>query len=699
MPGGEAPRAERRRLGVTRVAAEPADHRQPRPRRAAEGGIGVRPPDLARGARRDAPAPSGAPRGARGGRRARAGRPGPPGAGHACRRRGSAPRGPRPVVCAAESAAEVALAAWSPSGQASRRGGRLLPRRVEARPSSLPDGEPSPSRPRTCRTCGVKSARAERSKSRLRERTTSSSPGRRARARRCSRAGCPILPPLTRRGARGDADPLGGGPAASRKALLPLRPSARRTTEPRSAIVGGGPSPGPARRRSPTGGCCSSTSFPSSRARCSRLFASPSRTAWSRSRASVARVFPARFQLVGTMNMCPCGARGDPAVECCCTPQRLRRTARSCRARCSTASISRSRCHGHARWSSPRRRPRRLSPCAPACRRPRPARGHAVRAERTRRPSSCRARSSACRSRAGPRSGRAGRPNDRGARRRRARRARARRRGALVPHAGRASGRMTRCYTASRREFPRLLAAIHDPPPRLYLRGAGDAALLGRRRGRGGARLLRLRSSVARSLARELAAAGVVVVSGLARGIDGEAHRGALEAAGNRCGPRLRDRPRLPGGARRARRRIAERGLVVSEYEPGIEPAPWRFPARNRIIAGLCRRRSSSRPASGAARSSPPTSRSRRGARCSRFPARSRALSAGTNALLRLGATPSRAPTTSWSSSGLEPHAALPGRARADRRGAHGTPSRRRADRRRARAWRPASIRAKGRRR
>ncbi len=95
--------------------------------------------------------------------------------------------------------------------------------------------------------------------------------------------------------------------------------------------------------------------------------------------------------------------------------------------------------------------------------------------------------------------------------------------------------------------------------------------------------------SVTRSLSRELAAAGLVVVSGMARGIDGEAHRGALEAGGTTvavlgCGI---DRD-YPAAHAELARRICEHGLIVSEYEPGIEPAPWRFPARNRIIAGLC---------------------------------------------------------------------------------------------------------------
>ncbi len=96
-------------------------------------------------------------------------------------------------------------------------------------------------------------------------------------------------------------------------------------------------------------------------------------------------------------------------------------------------------------------------------------------------------------------------------------------------------------------------------------------------------------ASVARSLGRELASAGLVVVSGLARGVDGEAHRGALDAGGTTvavlgCGI---DRD-YPAAHAELARRIAETGLIVSEYAPGVEPAPWRFPARNRIVAGLC---------------------------------------------------------------------------------------------------------------
>lgn len=139
--------------------------------------------------------------------------------------------------------------------------------------------------------------------------------------------------------------------------------------------------------------------------------------------------------------------------------------------------------------------------------------------------------------------------------------------------------------------FPPRLKAIFDPPPALYLRGTGDPELLARR----AVAVVGARScspygaQVARMLGRELAAAGLLVVSGLARGIDGEAHRGALESGAPTVGVLGcgidRDYPAVNAPLSR---RMEDGGLVVSEYEPGVEPAPWRFPARNRIIAGLC---------------------------------------------------------------------------------------------------------------
>jgi DNA processing protein len=195
-----------------------------------------------------------------------------------------------------------------------------------------------------------------------------------------------------------------------------------------------------------------------------------------------------------------------------------------------------------------------------------------------------------------------------------------------------------------RRELPPRLRAIHDPPTRLYLRGNAAPELLAQPSvAVVGARACSpYGSQVARMLGRELGGAGIVVVSGLARGVDGEAHRGALDAGGHTvavlgCGID-RDYPAAHASLAAA---IAERSLLVSEYEPGIEPAPWRFPARNRIVAGL------------AAATIVVEARERSGALITADFALEEgrevfavpgeitsALSAGTNDLLRLGATP-----------------------------------------------------------
>ena len=92
----------------------------------------------------------------------------------------------------------------------------------------------------------------------------------------------------------------------------------------------------------------------------------------------------------------------------------------------------------------------------------------------------------------------------------------------------------------------------------------------------------------ARTLARELAEAGVSVISGLALGIDAAAHAGALDGRGRTvavlgCGID-RDYPRRNAALAG---RIAAAGAIVSEWGPGVEPAPWRFPVRNRIVAAL----------------------------------------------------------------------------------------------------------------
>jgi DNA processing protein len=193
-------------------------------------------------------------------------------------------------------------------------------------------------------------------------------------------------------------------------------------------------------------------------------------------------------------------------------------------------------------------------------------------------------------------------------------------------------------------DFPPLLRAIHDPPPGIFVRGAADLELLRRP----AVAVVGARScspygaQVARMLGRELGAAGLVVISGLARGVDGEAHRGALESGGLTvgvlgCGV---DRD-YPASHRELAGRIREAGLVVSEYPPGVEPTPWRFPARNRVIAGLAGATVvvEARERSGALITADLALEE--GREVFAVPGEiTSALSAGTNDLLRLGASP-----------------------------------------------------------
>jgi DNA processing protein len=210
-------------------------------------------------------------------------------------------------------------------------------------------------------------------------------------------------------------------------------------------------------------------------------------------------------------------------------------------------------------------------------------------------------------------------------------------------------------------EFPPFLHAIHDPPPGLFLRGEAEPELLARPAvAVVGARACSgYGASVARSLARELAAAGLVVVSGLARGIDAEAHRGALEAGGTTvavlgCGI---DRD-YPAAHAELARRVAATGLIVSEYAPGVEPAPWRFPARNRIVAGLCAATVvvEARERSGALITADLALEE--GREVFTVPGEiTSALSAGTNDLLKLGASPLTSARDVLTSFGIEPDA------------------------------------------
>ncbi|HEX7058367.1 MAG TPA: DNA-processing protein DprA [Solirubrobacterales bacterium] len=153
--------------------------------------------------------------------------------------------------------------------------------------------------------------------------------------------------------------------------------------------------------------------------------------------------------------------------------------------------------------------------------------------------------------------------------------------------------RAAQCWACCRHDqcYPSGLRDATDAPWALI--GRGDAQLLDKLEPDGLVTVVGARRAtsygreIARELGRELASAGLVVVSGLAFGIDACAHRGALDAgltvAVLGCGV---DVP-YPAAHRSLWRRICERGLVLSEQPPGAGVWRWTFPARNRIMAAL----------------------------------------------------------------------------------------------------------------
>lgn len=141
-------------------------------------------------------------------------------------------------------------------------------------------------------------------------------------------------------------------------------------------------------------------------------------------------------------------------------------------------------------------------------------------------------------------------------------------------------------------EFPPLLNRIYDPPLALYVRGTlpGDApalAVVGSRKATPYGR------SATHALVRPLSARGLVIVSGLAFGIDAEAHRAALETHGKTIavlGTGVDDAALYPRAHRQlAHDIVASGGAVVSEFPPGTTARAEYFPQRNRVIAGLAR--------------------------------------------------------------------------------------------------------------
>jgi len=138
--------------------------------------------------------------------------------------------------------------------------------------------------------------------------------------------------------------------------------------------------------------------------------------------------------------------------------------------------------------------------------------------------------------------------------------------------------------------YPDNLRRIDAPPYVLYTRSAQKInlneyiriAMVGNRRA------TEYGTAMAKKFAYELASNDVVIVSGMADGIDGASHRGAIDAGGITvavlgCGP---DRP-YPYFHKELMQKIIETGMVISEYPPGDTPDRWHFPERNRIISGL----------------------------------------------------------------------------------------------------------------
>lgn len=137
--------------------------------------------------------------------------------------------------------------------------------------------------------------------------------------------------------------------------------------------------------------------------------------------------------------------------------------------------------------------------------------------------------------------------------------------------------------------YPAELLEIADPPLMLY--ALGDAALLShpKRLAVVGSRNPTAQGALtARDLCRSLAGSGVCIVSGLALGIDGAAHEGALDAGGSTIAVVGTGLDRVyPSRHRDLAHRMATQGLLISEFPLGTSPGPANFPKRNRIIAGL----------------------------------------------------------------------------------------------------------------
>ncbi len=140
----------------------------------------------------------------------------------------------------------------------------------------------------------------------------------------------------------------------------------------------------------------------------------------------------------------------------------------------------------------------------------------------------------------------------------------------------------------SEKEYPYMLKEIQEPPIGIYVIGELPKEEVPKVSIVGSRRCSPYGSDVAYKFSKELAEKGIVVISGMAEGIDSVAHRGALDGGGETiavfgngadiCYPAFNGE---------LKKRIIKSGCVISEYPPGIKPQPYYFPARNRIISGM----------------------------------------------------------------------------------------------------------------
>src|SRR3984893_3078427 len=137
-------------------------------------------------------------------------------------------------------------------------------------------------------------------------------------------------------------------------------------------------------------------------------------------------------------------------------------------------------------------------------------------------------------------------------------------------------------------EYPQTMLQIYDPPVMLYVRGDAEVLNLPSIGIVGTRRPTLYGTQMAERLGRELAARGLVLVSGMARGIDAVGHQGAMAVNGRAVGVLGTGVDVCyPKENRKLYEKVLERGAIISEFPLGTHPAPENFPIRNRIVAGM----------------------------------------------------------------------------------------------------------------